>query len=559
MIENNLHDRYKLRINIRPIKHAYFIRDDDWTALKDVIQLTGTQWGGIRSLILPVRSDLSMAPIFEQLLSLHEPDYFIGYMTQMSRSADLYYEEHNQLQRQLINLFPKRRISLQEGRSYALHDMTAHALRVIVDEDLRNKQLTIQRWDINPDSEHVLLAIYGTVYPGQEEYYATTIHLTDEEIAVGSREFWASQIKSDPFSSVINLTAYHTFAYEVSDWFESNEFDIVVGEDISSICMYWNFRATREATRFSSGDKRRTLLAPMSAIENRSSLDNLIDVVRTNFPSPRMSSNLNINFNVWEEKALNRLLQTLSQTTDQLEKLTVGVQASRHWGRQTSQADDLTGKKLTYLVGLPLRLPGSYREGVGTHPPLTTPLTLGRNEVLYEPPANFRNRSREGVAVDFESEVWNRFPQDKHVAELVGRNSWFSRYGLTAIYGLADRPHHLAFNLPSEWETLEAYFRGRGVTIRRSPSDDYSNGVIKVLGGWQKIAVLATKPVFLLLDILALRSTKKVAQRIIQALDLKESDIDTIKPLLQDIEALPELKGIPNTTTRFLITTRLHL
>lgn len=559
MIESNFRNQYKLRINVRPVKRAYFIRDDDWATLTDVIQLAGTQWGGIRSLILPVKADLSMAPIFEQLLSLHEPDYFVGYVTQ---SADQDYEAHNQLQRQLIDLFPKRRISLQQGQFYASHDMTAHALHILVDEDLRDTRLTTQKWPPNPASEHVPLAIYGAIYPGQEEYYAKTIQVTHEEIAIGSREFWASQINSDPFASVINLTAYHISAYMATDWFESNEFDIVLGDDINSICMYWNFRATREAAHFSSGYKRRTLLAPMSAVENRSSLDSLINVVRTNFPTPGMSSNLNIVFNVWDEQARDRLLQTLSQATEQLERLTGEIHASRTFGREAPQAEDLTGKKLTYIISLPLRMPGSYREGVATQPalttpPLTTPLTFGRNEVLYEPPAGFRNRYGGGVAVDFECEVWNRFPFDKHVAELIEQNGWFSRYGLTAVYGLADSSHYLAFNMPREWETLEAYFRGRGVTIRRSQPDDYANGVIRVLGGWPNMAVLASKPAYLLLDILALRSTKKVSQRIVQALGLGTSDIDTIKSLLQDIEALPELKGIPKTYEQLCSDARL--
>lgn len=553
MIENNLRDRYKLRINVRPVKHAYFILEDDWTTLADVIQLTGTQWGGIRNLILPVKANLSMAPIFKDMLRLHEPDRFIGYVT---RSADRDYEPHNQFQRQLVNLFPNRRISLQQGQFYAKQDDTAHALHVLADDDLQNKHLIIQKPASSSTDKHIPLAVYGAIYPGQEDYYASTIQLRHEEVVVGSKEFWAGQLNRDPFASVVNLTAHHISAYMVTDWFDSNVFDVVVGDDINSICMYWNFRATREATHFSSRHKRRTLLAPMSAVENRSSLDALVDVLRTNFPTPGRLSNLNIIFSVWDEEASDRLLRMLSQATDQLEKLTDKINVSHHFGRETPPAEDLTGKKLTYVISLP-DFPGSYREGAGSQPALATPLTWGRNEVLYEPPTGFRNRTGGGISVDFECDIWNRFPIDKHVAELSERNGWFSRYGLTAIYGLADRSHHLAFNIPKEWETLEAYFQGRGVTIRRSAPDDYANGVIETLGGWQNVTILASRPTYLILDILALRSTKKVAQRVIQALGSGAGDIETIQNALRDIETLPELKGIPKTYEQLYNDSRL--
>ena len=547
MITSALHDRYKFRINVRPVKYAYFLHDNDWATLKDIIQLSCTQWGGIRSLIVPVKADLSIASMFEQLLTVHEPDRFVGYLTE-----DSSYTRHNQLQRKLADLFPTRHVSLEQGQFFAANDMTAHALHVLTDDDLQNRLLTRQTWTPSPAIEHeqIPLAIYGTIYPGQEEYYESTIQLTNENIEIGSKDFWSSQVSSDPFASVINLTASHVSAYRVTNWFNSNEFNVVIGNDVNSVCLYWNLRATREATYFSSQEKRRTLLAPIKILEDPSGLNNLLDVIRTEFPTPGISINLNMVFCVWGEESEKRLRQVLAQSTDQLEVLKEQVHRTRHFGRKDDDVETLVGKKLTYVISWPL-LPGSYHEGVYVQPPLYTTLALGKNEVLYEPPGEFRNRSGGGVAIDFECEVWNRFPFDRNVASLINQNGWFSKYGFTNIYSIGDRSSYLAFNLPSEWETVETYFSRRGITIRRSKSDEYSNGVLNVLGGWHQTTILASKPAYLLLDILSLRSTKKISQRIEQALGLGVNDIETIrsllKDLLQNIETLPELKGIPRT------------
>ena len=40
---------YKFRTNVRPIKYAYFIPEDDYGVLNRVIQNICTQWGGVRS------------------------------------------------------------------------------------------------------------------------------------------------------------------------------------------------------------------------------------------------------------------------------------------------------------------------------------------------------------------------------------------------------------------------------------------------------------------------------------------------------------------------------
>jgi hypothetical protein len=79
MIRTPLDSTYKLHINIRPIKVAYFLFADDEISLARIIRLTCTQWGGIRNLIIPIDRPFAVMPINEQMLELHQPDRFVGY------------------------------------------------------------------------------------------------------------------------------------------------------------------------------------------------------------------------------------------------------------------------------------------------------------------------------------------------------------------------------------------------------------------------------------------------------------------------------------------------
>lgn len=549
MIESPFAASYELQFNVRPVKHTYFIPEDDEAALKRVIQLVCTQWGGIRSLIVPVKSDMSTVPLYTRLLNLHEPDRFIDCVTRFESQDDRDNQDddlHVQLHRKLSGQFPTREVVLRREQFFVEDDATAHALHTPSDESLLRECLTSRR--LTPESEHeyLSLAIYGAIYPGQEEDYAAAMQVRHEEVAIGSKEFWSSQIDGSPFASVLNLTAYNVSAFRVTDLFAANSFNVVVGDDVNTICMYWNLRATQDAVQFASDRKRRTILTPLSVLANRHSAGTLFNIIRANLPTPGVSSNLNITFSVWNEQTKDQLLQVLSDNSDQLETLEGRVQVSHHFGAKAPQIEDLSGKRLTYKVSLP-DFPRSYKEGLLQRLPRNTPLTTGGNILLCEPEVGFRNRAGGEVALDIVCAVWDRYPRDKAVAQLITENSWFSRYGLTTIRSLPDCSFYVSVNLPTEWDTLQAYFRERGFAIRPSPPDNYASGVIQVLGGWDMVSILESKLVYLLLDTLALQSTKKIAQRIERAIGTDTQDAESIRALLRNIEAIPELKGVPRT------------
>jgi len=543
MLQTPLQQQYRVRINVRPIKYAYLVREDDTENLARVIKLLCTQWGGMLSLIIPVQSDLTIRPLFEHLLKLHEPDRFVDYLTDPKEQD---FEGHRHLQRYLEGLWPDRRISLQLGHLFEEHDHTAHALAVVRDEDLRTHTLTAYEF-LGPSADRlILLALFGAIFAGQEEYYEEILEVEQQQIGVDSEEFWERQFDNSPFASVLNLTTYGVSPSRVTGGLqESNHFDVVLVRSLNSLCMYWDYRATREAAQVRKEMSRRTLLLPFSVLKDPPAVEKMIHFVRSNLPYPNVSTNLHIHFCAWDEDDLSEIKNAIQGLRDLQEFTEDRVSVRRVYGRTEPVKDDLSGKPIAYHFSFPA-FPESYLEGAGYQVGVNAELGYGRNEVFFNPPEGFQNRFGGEAILDFECDVWQRYPREHRIAEKIKSNSWFSRYGVSLVASVADRAHYIDFHLPSEWETLELFFAARGYEIRISRPGTYANALIELLGGLWNIEILAAKPAYLLLDTLALKSTKKLAQRIVKQLGLATEQAE-IQPLLEDMEIVPELKRIPKT------------
>lgn len=191
---------------------------------------------------------------------------------------------------------------------------------------------------------------------------------------------------------------------------------------------------------------------------------------------------------------------------------------------------------------------GWYKEGFGP-PRLPAKINFdsGSNELLFEPPEGFRNNWSGCTAIDFSSDVWNIYPRDPAVAQKILKNAWFSPYGVTAAFETPAGATYLTYTLPNWWETIQAYFMHRGFESRLSPPAQYANAFVNLIGGLQGASVFATQSVYRLLDALALKSSKKVAQRIIKELNLNQLVEENLIHVLRDAEVVPELKRVPRT------------
>jgi hypothetical protein len=174
-------------------------------------------------------------------------------------------------------------------------------------------------------------------------------------------------------------------------------------------------------------------------------------------------------------------------------------------------------------------------------------LNYGSSEVFFTPPEGFNNRNGQVTVLDIECDVWQRYPKDHQTAQSIFEGGWFSRYGFSYLIHTPERPAYVYFKLPEEWDTVKHYFEVRGYKVRRSPDGLYADSIVSLVGGIERIDDLATKSAYTLLYTLALKSTKKIAQRLISRFNLPEDSVMDIQKLLTEIEIVPELKRVPKT------------
>jgi hypothetical protein len=544
MISTPLQSQYKTRINVRPVKHAYFVREDDMENLIHILRYVCTQWGGLRNLIIPLKPDLTIAPVFEYMLKHHEPDLFIGFLR---GSKEKGYEDHDELQGYLCGLFPHRMIDLQIDEIFLEHDRAMHPLNAVSQEELRSNNLTVHSF-VGAETEHwLLLAMFGAIYEGQYKDYEAEASLEIREVALGGLDFWQNQYDSSPFSSILSLTNYGIAPYYAEGGLDSNAFDVVLVDSVNSLCMYWNLRASREGEQFYKDMGRRTLLLPDSFLLDKNALEEMVKFIRTMLPHRYVESNLHLRFVVWDAVARERVSAAIVNLNG-LEKfaedrivsnIKMGVDESEEGSSPTDQT-------VKYMFGRP-RFARNYREGAGRQTTINAQWNYGTCEVGYTPPEGFSNRSGQVTALDIECDVWQRYPKDHQIAQSIAEGSWFSRYGFSYLAHAPDRPAYLYFKLLNEWDTVKRYFEVRGYEVRRSQDGLYADSIVDLIGGVEKIDEIATKPVYILLDALALKSTKKIAQRIAGQFNLPEGSETDIQQLLTEIEVVPELKRVPKT------------
>src|ERR1044072_1061235 len=190
MLITPLQPQYKVRINVRPVKHAYFGYEDHVDSTPRVLRFVCTQWGGIRSLIIPVRRDLTVKNSFLFSLRTHEPDRVVAYM------PDVKAPEREGLETYINRLWPYKKVTLIPGEEFEHADMSAHALHPIPEEELRNNTLVNYEF-LGEQSDHwILLALFGQIFHGQQQYYADTVGLEPRQIGVDSERFWESQYET---------------------------------------------------------------------------------------------------------------------------------------------------------------------------------------------------------------------------------------------------------------------------------------------------------------------------------------------------------------------------
>ena len=565
----------KLALNVRPLRLAYFVLEDDRQAFERVVRYTCTQWGGIRNLIIPVPPDATLWPVCEQFLSFHPPDRFVSYLPKDVDGTALV----SRLQR----MFPGVAVRLLNGPDYEVRDHSVHPLAVLPHESLpsthttrspqiQDKPALVTHALPESDKERLpLLTIFGTPYAGQEADYEKAF--TMRQVEVGRQDaqaYWRHQHDQTFYGSVLNLTGQNVQTRTVVSPTANVAFHLVVTDTVPGLCGFWNFRALRDATDFFMPEGRRTFLLPSQWVTEPQMVEALCKFIRSAPAVPDASSDLDLIVTCTDDATQWAFVQQLtavrnveileSASSDPdadkdvpLIQLPGGasvrrtvIRASHGFGNCVPREAD-PNRTLTCAFGRP-HVCHTFTEGSGK-PGLPDRVSLdrGRNEIRLEPPDGFRNKGNGQATIDLLCDVWKQFPRDPAVAQLVHQFAWFSHYGLSIEHPMSERPHDLTINLPAAWEALSVYFSKRGYEASLSPPGQYGNALLDLVGGLRGAELFASTLAYRLLDALSVRSSKKVAQRIIKELKLSEAVEGDLVRLLRDADIVPELKKVPKT------------
>jgi hypothetical protein len=322
-----------------------------------------------------------------------------------------------------------------------------------------------------------------------------------------------------------------------------------VTDSVPGLCLFWNYRALRTATSLLAQEGRRTFLLPTPWLAGGRAIEGLCRFIRSVPALPNVSSELDLIVScfdgeeTWQE--VRRQLAALPGVEIPESARLGASQWSGHPDRVPREADPERVLRCGFT-----RPPvcTSYQEGAGRRPlPTKVPLDRGTNEILLEPPEGFRNEWRGGVAVDIICDLWQDYPRDPAVAGLIRQGAWFSPYGVSTELEVTGRPQYVPLNVPAPWEALLLYFQRRGYVARRSAPARYADALLGLVGGLPGAEVFASVLAYRLLDSLAMKSSKKVAQRITKELRLASGAEEDLTRLLRDADVVSELKKVPKT------------
>jgi hypothetical protein len=524
----------------------------------------------MRSLLIPVRPDITIDSLYVRLLKLHEPDRFVHYIESFNAGT---HQKHNALITELFRLLPNTVIDLENGDVFDKNDDSMHPLGLFADEESKKRKLVHHIFDEATPDFSILLALFGKIYQPQGGSYARVFELEQRPVGVPSATaesptsgfdkfsyFWKEQFDISPLSSVLNLTSYGIAPYRSDTGFESARFDVALVSSVNSLCLYWNMRATREATQFRPKLGRRTLLLPASYLRNGAAMGSLINFVRSNIRFPNFHTNRHISFAVLDESLVEELRAALGPF-DRLEENyeTRGYEGYSFGGGDPNRLLETDEVDLKYGIQLPSYsgegFVGTYYEGINPHTPLNTELKFGRNEILYEPPRGFRNKFRQLAVLDFDCDIWSMYPRDHGIANAIKHSSRFTRYGVSSVTIPSESPAHIEIYLPDERETLETYFKARGYDVGLSPAGRYGNAVIDLIGGLADVSLLSTKAAYNLLHTLTYRSTKKIVQQILRQVGMPDDMASKVEPgveerlknIVEELDISPELRRVTKT------------
>lgn len=531
MIPEPLRSNYRTRANVRPIKCVLVIAARSARQFREAVLDSCTAWGGITNLIVPVGPSLQLGDLERFLLELHQPDVAISYLRVDSPTGKTRHDRLvNRLHEVLGSDVPVN--AAQLGGS----DIGCHALDAIPDDVLRQRQFSATRLVARSRREELaLLACFGQIYPGQESDYVGMTRFGENPVAYDDLRFWSMQTAADPFASPINLTSYGYQAYEVTGSFGTEQFELVLGDDLESLCYFWNLRATRIAGRAFDESIRRVLLGPAALIGDKDSLGRLADAVRAAGSSSGVESEVELV--VYGPKDGLRHFAEETKHSGRFRRHRGSFRMSRRFGGKDER---ITREGPVIWASSVPSLPQRFRYGVGFEGHEVLPFHAGANEVRVVPPARYPAKGGQ-VMLDFDSDVWARIPKSPASARAVHHDGRWTRHGLSMLARVARTPSFMALTIPDEFEALRCYFSDHDVELRLTRKSAHVDAIARLVGGPSRLSSFATRCAYYIVGALASKSPGKIAQSLRRDLGLRGAPEEIIAERLAEAGVVLDL------------------
>ena len=472
-----------LAVNFRPIKTLYFLDSSDLDSFVDIALYCCTQWGGMHNLIVPVPPD-GVLDMFLDAIRVHAPDRVVSACVANDQiAADL---------REVY--FP--RLSPSGWEYFKEADSAAHPLRLYPARRGEKPELHLYRAPEAEDdiSRACSVAAFGGIWPGQEEGFAERFQLVQKEVSPLDLAFVQSQLNADALTSPLNLTTTAIQAHRVegADW--TAHFEVVMASSVTDLCWFWTRRAVDSITQdMVNHYVRKTLIVPLTSLETGNARQQLVTTVRHGLSrNPDLTSAWDIN--LVHLAGEDRVSDILAAFSDEglLCPLANGEELGttrRYTAGEAQQVPDRIahGEPLTYTENLYRPLSGSYFEGLPHPPPRPHIFEEGENHILAPPPTQEFEYSLRFVRMDFESEVWQRFPRTGSVERHIHHSGMFTDYGLSIYLAPENRETPWTLNIPSPFDVLRLHFEDAGYEIRRGTAGQQGQAVLAFTGGLSQL------------------------------------------------------------------------
>lgn len=545
----------ELTINVRPVRHVYYIDENDLERFVEVASYCCTQWGGINNLIIPIKilkeansTSFQVHRYLGDMTRRRYPDIFVDAVSDREGHSSI----HDTLKAQLASDYPGK--FLNKWDTFIKVDNALHPLNIISSERNTSKpELAVPNFSdgystpLSNVADASKVAAFGKIWPGQQEEYEE-VYTLNTRVASYPQLLFHQQMLIDPCASVINLTLKELHNLGTENAFPSLHFDVVIVQKVWDLCWFWNLRVQSFGHKWL--DDRRVFLLTKEQLfqEQGAYFEPLIRLLREKRSHSHITSDIDIVFHHYGDAEIHQFLQE----RDELQQHEGTHHVSISNQRKETKLGNTIPRPIIYKEDGVTDF-SIYHEYGGSRPTFSQELAAN-SEPFLVPNVGPRTTGFRQAYIGLQSDFWDQFPCHQSVANLIVPNAslnvFLNTVELSYPLMLTQRGvERIAANLPKTWDIYSTYFRSKDYEVSPSDKMPYANGLVRIAGGIEQenVQVLRSRIAREILDFLTDKATTKLAREIIRILNLNSSSENDLRQIVANLEILPQNQRVPRT------------